>query len=229
MKKLVLACGLAALSVSTVSHAELSANIGVTSNYLWRGVTQTDDGPAVSGGIDWSHDSGFYLGTWASNIDWNLPSGSNGVELDLYGGYAGEASGFGYDLGLIHYHYPDSAYDDSDFTEIYLNGSFSMISAGIAYTVSGDQPDNAAFSDGDLYYYVSVSADLDAGWSIGGTIGHYDFDVPGSAGDIDYTHYQVDIAKSAGDFGDFTFTLSKADEESGDDDTKIVVSWGKSF
>ena len=49
----------------------ISANIGAVSNYMWRGVTQTLDGPAVQGGLDFSHESGFYAGTWASNIDWN--------------------------------------------------------------------------------------------------------------------------------------------------------------
>ena len=84
-----LIAGAVALGLMPTAHAELSANIGVTSNYLWRGVTQTDDGAAIQGGIDWSHDSGFYLGTWASNIDWGV--GSSGVEVDFYGGYAGDS------------------------------------------------------------------------------------------------------------------------------------------
>ena len=49
----------------------ISANIGVVSNYMWRGVTQTQDGAAVQGGLDFTHESGFYMGTWASNVDWN--------------------------------------------------------------------------------------------------------------------------------------------------------------
>jgi hypothetical protein len=49
----------------------ISANIGAVSNYMWRGVTQTQDGAAVQGGLDFSHESGFYMGTWASNVDWN--------------------------------------------------------------------------------------------------------------------------------------------------------------
>ena len=230
-----------AAALAPAANAEFSANIGATSNYLWRGVTQTDDGAAVQGGIDYAHESGFYLGTWASNIDWGV--GSSGVEVDFYGGYSGEYSFgngniFGYDVGLIYYYYPDSAYDDSDFTEIYASGSYNWFEVGLAYTIDGDQPDDAPFSDGDLYYYAAVSFDLGDGWSVGGTVGHYDFDVSGSwindpdGGDgtnPDYTHGQLDIGKSVGDFGDFTFTVSTAEEESGDDDTKFLVAWSKTF
>ena len=229
MKKLHASLGTAALlaALAPAANAELSANIGVTSNYMWRGVTQTDDGAAVQGGIDWAHESGFYLGTWASNIKWGSDM-SSGVEVDFYGGYGGEFNDFGYDVGLIYYYYPDSDYDDSDFTELYLSGSWKWIEVGLAYTIDGDAPNDAPFSDGDMYYYGSLSFDLQNDWSIGGTIGYYDFDVPSSS-DVDYAHYQLDIGKGAGDFGDFTFSISTADEESGDDDTKFWVAWTKTF
>jgi uncharacterized protein (TIGR02001 family) len=229
MKKLQasLIASAVALSLSPVAHAEFSANIGVTSNYLWRGVTQTDDGAAVQGGIDYAHESGFYAGTWASNIDWGV--GTSGAEVDLYGGFAGEYNDFGYDIGLIYYWYPADGYEDSDFTEIYASGSYKWFELGLAYTVDGDQPGDAPFSDGDLYIYGAASFDVADTWSVGLTLGHYDFDVPRSL-DADYTHGQIDITKSAGDFGDFTFTVSTAEETSiSTDDTKVVVSWAKSF
>jgi uncharacterized protein (TIGR02001 family) len=207
-----------------MAQAELSANIGATSNYLWRGVSQTSDGAAISGGVDWGHDSGFYLGTWVSNIDWGVGSGA---EVDFYGGFANEVGDFGYDVGLIYYYYPDSAYDDSNFTEFYLSGSWEFLSAGMAYTLDGDQPDDAQWSSGDLYYNVGASFDLAETWSLGLTAGYYDFDTPSD--DMDYSHFQADLTKSAGDWGDFTLTLSRAEEESGDDDTKFLVSWSKSF
>ena len=65
----------------------LSANIGVVSNYLWRGITQTDDKPAIQGGLDYSHSSGFYAGTWLSNVDFNLDENNPSAEVDLYLGY----------------------------------------------------------------------------------------------------------------------------------------------
>lgn len=224
MKKIAMACGVALLGANSLAQAELSANIGATSNYLWRGVSQTDDGAAISGGVDWAHDSGFYLGTWASNIDWGV--GSSGAEVDFYGGFANEIGDFGYDAGLIYYYYPDSAYDDSDFSELYLSGSWKFLSGGIAYTLHGDADSDAPFTDGDLYYHIAAGWDVAETWNLSGTIGHYDFD---AGGDFDYTHYQADLTKSAGDWGDVTFTVSQADEESGDDDTKFLVSWSKTF
>ena len=216
------------VALAPAAHAEVSANIGVTSNYVWRGVTQTDDGAAVSGGIDYAHDSGFYLGTWVSNIKWgsDMPSGA---EVDFYGGFANEVGEFGYDVGLIYYYYPATDYEDSDFAELYASGSWKWFELGVAYTISGDQPSDAPFSDGDLHYYGAFSYDLPQDWSIGATIGHYDFDVPSAGGDPDYTWGQVDVGKGLGEFGDFTFSVSTAEESSGSDDTKFFVSWAKSF
>ena len=63
------------------SMAEVYANVAASSNYFWRGITQTQDGAAVSGGIDYSNDSGFYAGTWVSNVDFGSKTS---YELDLY-------------------------------------------------------------------------------------------------------------------------------------------------
>jgi len=226
MKKIVMACGAALLGVSSLAQAEFSANIGVTSNYLWRGVSQTGDDAAVSGGIDWAHENGLYAGTWISNIDWGVGSGA---EVDFYGGFANDVGDFGYDVGLIYYYYPDSDYDDSDFSEIYLNGSWKFLSAGLAYTMDGQQDSDAPFSSGDLYYHIGASFDFAETWSLGLTGGYYDFDASSEYGDVDYGHFQADVTKSAGDWGDFTLTVSKAEEDSGDDDTKFLISWSKSF
>ena len=117
-----LLAGALAVALAPAAHAEVSANIGVTSNYVWRGVTQTDDGAAVSGGIDFAHESGFYLGTWVSNIKWASDM-SSGAEVDFYGGFANEIDEFGYDLGLIYYYYPATDYEDSDFAKIYAGMS----------------------------------------------------------------------------------------------------------
>lgn len=71
---------------SSLVSADVSTNIAVVSNYLFRGVTQTDGSPAVQGGIDFEHASGFYAGTWASNVDFG---DEISYELDLYAGFAG--------------------------------------------------------------------------------------------------------------------------------------------
>lgn len=215
MKKIVLACGAAMLGVTGVAGAEVSMNIGATSNYIWRGVTQTHDAAAVSGGIDWSGASGFYAGAWASNADW---ADNMSYELDLYGGFAGEVGDFGYDLGVIFYTYDEEA--ETDFAELALSGSWNFLSAGVNYTFSGD--DDAV--EGDTYIHAGVSFDLPENFAIGATLGNYDFDAEGAD---DYTHYQLDLSRSAGDFGDVTLSLSDTDVDG--DDMKVFVSWGKSF
>lgn len=214
-----------AASIATPSMADVSANVAASSNYVWRGVTQTSDESAISGGIDYSNDNGIYVGTWTSNVD-------SGNELDLYFGYGGEAGDIAYDAGYIYYAYTGSGNADTDFGEINVNASMGMFSAGLAFTVNaGDANDGAAFDTGDIYFHLGVNGELEADWSWGVTYGIYDFDADGDAGvgDISYSHYQLDLSKSLDEIGDFTFSLSGAEQESGSNDTKAIVSWAKSF
>jgi len=247
LNKIAIAVGAAAMGLSGIASAELSANIGATSNYLWRGVTQTDNGAAISGGIDYTNASGFYAGVWASNVDFvdepefNDPTDptddeyeNNGqAELDLYLGFAGEAGSVGYDIGLIYYAYPlaedfGGDEDELDFTEIYGSLSFGPVSGGVHYTVDTE----AGGDDSNWYYYLGASFDVAPTWSVGGTVGSYDFD-----DGFDYKHAQLDLSKDAGDFGTFTLTVSKVfdndEDDDGedvyDDDALVFVSWGKSF
>ena len=205
--------------------AGVEANIGATSNYIWRGVSQSDDRAAVSGGLDWSNDSGFYLGTWASSLggahyeqDLNgdyVPRGAQ-YELDLYGGFGGEIEGgFGYDVGVIAYLYPIGDVE-SDFTEVYLNGSYGMFNAGVAYTV-----DTEAGGSGDLYASAGLDFDLGNDMGLGLTFGSYSFDADSSA---DYTHVNASISK-----GDFTFAIDKTDQDDAAGDPRVSVSWGATF
>ena len=217
-----LALAIGALVVSGSAIAEISANIGATSNYVWRGVTQTDDAAAISGGLDYAHDSGFYLGTWASNVDFDDDTDDTTAEVDFYGGFSNEVSGLGYDLGIIYYAYPGG--DDLNFTEIYGSLSFGPATAGVAYTIDVEDDDA---EDGHIYYYVSAGTEVAPTWSIGATIGYYDFEESD-----EYTHGQIDVTKSAGDFGDFTLSVSVADDDDDlgiDGDPLVFVSWGKTF
>lgn len=231
IQKLGVASALLGFSIPLL--AEVEANIGVTSNYLWRGVTQSGSDASVSGGLDYSNDSGFYAGTWVGSLDdGDEPVGGgsafDGSETDLYFGFAGDISeGVGYDVGYIYYHY--STQEDADFSEIYASVSASVVTVGAAYTVDS-QVDDAAGSgeqyiEGDVYIYGSVGFDLSDEFSLGATIGNYAFDDDGEGGaELDYTHYQVDLTKSTESMGDFTFTISSSDVDGAD--TDVVVSWG---
>lgn len=218
MKKLhkIIAASLlasAATAGSSVALAEspLTANVGVTSNYIWRGVTQTSDISAVSGGIDYAHASGAYVGTWVSNLD------GGQFEQDLYVGYGFEAGPVGLDVGYIKYMYPVDATVQADFDELYVNASYEMFSAGVAMTMSKE----AGGDEDDMYMYVGAEFEIKKGLTLGLTFG--DYDVDGGSVD-DYSHTQVSLSK-----GDFTFAYDDNDKTGPDGDPRFSVSWSQSF
>ena len=220
MKKLhkIIAASLlasAATAGSSVVLAEspLTANVGVASNYMWRGATQTTDGSAVSGGIDYANASGFYIGTWVSNQNW---TGAGNYEQDIYAGYGFDAGPVGLDVGYIKYMYPVGTGAD-DFAEAYVNASYDMFSAGLALTTSTE----AGGQDSHQYMYVGAEFEVKKDLTLGVTYGDYDFD-GGSAND--YTHINVSLSK-----GDFTFAYDDNDKTGTDGDPRYSVSWSQSF
>ena len=127
---------------SVSSFAGVSANVSFTTDYIWRGMTQSD-GPAVQGGFDYEADSGFYAGFWGSNVNFN---NGNGQELDYYAGYGFSLGDVGVDVGYITYDYPDSD-PDLKFEEIYLGFSFGDL--GLTYASGQDEaPDYIEVSYG---------------------------------------------------------------------------------
>ncbi|MCL7744949.1 TorF family putative porin [Guyparkeria hydrothermalis] len=226
------AVSLSALTLPSVAAAEVSANIGVVSNYLFRGITQTDDSAAVQGGLDYAHESGLYAGTWASTVDFG---DDTSYEIDFYAGYGGSIGDLGYDVGYIYYAYPDAP-SDIDFGEIYGSLTYSYLTAGLAYTVNG-QADDGPFTEGDLYYYAGVDVPFgESGYTGSLYYGYYTFDDDGDVGygDMDYGHWTASVAKDAGDFGSFTMSFEMADVDdtnyvSTDDDLQVWVGWSKSF
>lgn len=216
--------------VPAAGMADLSGSIGVASNYVFRGVTLTDDEAQVSGSLDYAHESGFYVGAWASNF-----AGST-YELDLYAGYGGDlGNGVSYDVSYLLYTFPEL--DDANYGEVVGSVSYQWFTAGIGYTLNSEVDESAAtqdlFVENDLYYFASVGVPLENGWSVGGTVGYYDFDEDGFGGvEASYLHGQVDISKSAGEFGDFTFSLSVTEDvpaAGATGDLLPYVSWTKTF
>lgn len=204
---------MAAAIPQAMAESPLTANVGVTSNYIWRGVTQSNDLSAVSGGIDYSHTSGAYVGTWVSNLN------GGQYEQDLYAGYGFDAGPVGLDVGVIKYMYPVDDAVQLDFTEVYVNASYENFGAGIAYTVSKE--DSSVTEENDMYIYASAEFEVKKDLTMGVLIGDYDVD-GGSASD--YTHYQVSLAKD-----DFTFAYEKTDQTGKAGDARFTASWGKSF
>jgi uncharacterized protein (TIGR02001 family) len=93
----------------TVAQAEVTGNLGLTSDYRFRGISQSQNAPAVQGGVDYSHSSGLYVGNWNSSVSSQVYTNGAGVESDLYAGYKKEVyKGIGIDIGTYNYFYPRS-------------------------------------------------------------------------------------------------------------------------
>jgi len=166
----------------------LTGNMGLFSQYIFRGLTQTNGKPALQGGIDYSHSSGFYAGTWGSNISWLSdgapPAYTDGgsLELDFYGGYKwGFGGDFTLDLGTLYYYYPGSANTGAlkggnplnpkaDTWEIYSGLSWKWLSAKFSYSVNNK---TFAVADSSGTYYLDFSANYPVGDTGVTLIAHY--------------------------------------------------------
>jgi uncharacterized protein (TIGR02001 family) len=124
----------------------VTGNMTIASDYRFRGISQTYRGPAIQGGIDYAHDSGFYIGNWNSNVSSAVYSGGAGIEMDFYGGWKKAFGDFGLDLGFLYYYYPNAEWNARtgstngskkfDNQELYVGGSWKWISAKYSYAVS---------------------------------------------------------------------------------------------
>ena len=175
---------------------ELSANVALTTDYVWRGYSQTDEEAAIQGGFDITHESGVYLGTWGSNVDFGEEEAADraSMELDYYLGYANELpSGGTYDIGYIYYSYPGAGDNlNYDFDEFTLKLGYALnnteLSFGYAYA-------REFFADVDSAHHFELSAshDLGNGFGLEGHIGRQTFSDNELAGD-DYTHYGLSLS-----------------------------------
>jgi uncharacterized protein (TIGR02001 family) len=199
--------GAPAAAAEPASPHTVSYNIGLFSQYIWRGMTQTDENVALQGGVDYAHSSGFYLGAWASNVSWTTDydyMNSNSLELDLYGGYANTIgdTGIGYNVGVLQYIYPGTGLNgaaDTDATEIYGALSYKWAHAKYSYTVSDEA---WGFYDAQGTGYVEANADIpigESGFTANLHVGRFMFagDYKGYDNDnYDYTDWKVGLTKA---------------------------------
>ncbi|CAG0980876.1 hypothetical protein MTYP_01755 [Methylophilaceae bacterium] len=215
-KSLLLAAVIGTFAASNVAFAEEAApaaapesphsfsyNLGLYSQYIFRGLTQTGEEPALQGGADYSHSSGFYAGVWGTNISWledaNAYNNSS-LEVDIYGGYAAEIgeTGISYDVGLLQYLYPGdkgSGVKSANTTEIYGSLGYGWVSGKLSVVVS-----DGAFGldNGDGTTYTELNADIPLPWyglSVNAHIGYQDFSGKGNS-DFDYTDWKIGLGKS---------------------------------
>ena len=138
----------------------LTGNLGIFSDYRFRGISQTNKKPAIQGGVDFAHSSGIYLGNWNSNVDSSQYNGAN-IEMDFYGGWKATFGDFGLDLGAIYYYYPGNRNPgivNADTWEIYAGVGWKWASAKFSYNLKdyfGAQPTG---QDTDGSWYLDLSA-----------------------------------------------------------------------
>lgn len=167
MKKLVLALSICSASSSAVlaqetkPDHELSFNAAITSDYRYRGISQSRLKPALQGGADYTHNpSGLYVGTWLSTIRWTRDAGGDGnVEWDIYGGKRGQITAdLSYDIGLLGYYYPSNGLrPNANTAEIY-----GQVGYGPAYLKYSQAVTNLfGFADSRNSGYVDIGANVD--------------------------------------------------------------------
>ena len=173
----------------------LSYNVGAVTDYRYRGISQSRLKPALQGGADFAHKSGFYLGTWASTIRWIDDAGGDApVELDLYGGYKGSAGPVGFDVGVLRYQYPGHDLATSpNTTELYGAATFGPATLKYSHSVTN----LFGFADSENSYYVEAAAtfDLGNGFSL---VPHAGYQKVKHSDAFSYTDYSIALAK---DFG----------------------------
>ena len=215
MKSLILV--LAALSAGLASAEEanytLTGNVSLASEYLYRGIAQTNHKPAVQGGFDFGHSSGAYAGVWGSNISWLSDAGagrvSAPVELDLYGGYKAAFGDLSYDVGALYYYYPGNYPDgwvSPNTFEGYMGLGYKFLSFKTSYAFTdlfgaADPADarRKAASRGSYYLDLSATYPLSESLKLLGHVGYQS--VEGARGadgsTADYTDYKLGATKDA--------------------------------
>ncbi len=189
MKKLTqLAAAVALASSASVATAEISANVMLSTDYVWRGISQTQTNGAISGGFDYAHDSGFYAGVWASNVDFD--DGGTSVEMDWYTGYGFNVTDdVSLDVGYIKYTYPDDG--GLNFAEAYLNVGFYGFTVG--YANSGTLISDDFSSD---HWTVAYDTTLPGEVGLSVSYNLYDFKDPAFIDEEEYNYWSVGLSKS---------------------------------
>ena len=219
----------------------LTANVGLTTDYIFRGISQTSTNPAVQGGIDYMHVSGLYAGVWGSNVSWIADSGavatgSVTMELDTYFGFRnGFAEDFTYDVGFIRYNYLGSytanvagGFAKADTDEVYGAIGYKWVTAKYSYglgqflTVPG--------ASGTNYLELNASVPVaDTGITFGAHVGKQTYRGTAAAAFANtpnYTDYKLSVSR---DFGGYVVGLAYTDTNASPFYTYPLIGgdWGK--
>lgn len=209
-----------------VSHAlaeelPVSANLHLASDYAFRGISQTDQRPAIQGGFDYQHGSGLYLGAWASNVS----DGTAGIETNLYGGYRFNLGPVSMDAGLLRYYYPGHL-APANTTEAYAGLSWKFLSFTYSHTLT--DAFGMASSKGSKYFDLSASHEIFDGLTLEAHYGWSRFRGPGNSAD-NYQDWSLGLSKT---YRGLDFGLHYVDTDLRHNrlaDERFILSVGKSF
>ena len=149
----------------------LSGNIGVVSQYIFRGGVENEN-PSVQGGLDWAADNGFYVGYWGSNIGYSDEDSNNAVENDFYLGWGG-GDQFNWDIGFLYYAYLNLS--DANTPELYGSIGWGPLSLGTTYTLD----DSVWTNKGDMYWTLAAEGEVGSGFTLGAKGGWYSYEKNG--------------------------------------------------
>jgi uncharacterized protein (TIGR02001 family) len=217
MNKVKVAAALLAgtMLVSPALAADISGYVGASTDYIWRGNTQSDGDASLSGGIDVDFGNGFAVGTAVASLgrDEDTNGDSANYELDFYGSYSNTIGSVDYEVGYIAYEYPGVGNSDEDFADVYVSLGLGPLSVSYYMLASAEN----ALNDANDGTYLSLDAEFPVltDWTLGVHYGE-------ESGDILQSDEDVAISLSK---GAMTLTVSGDDG----DDTRAIVSWGASF
>ena len=236
LKKVALAAALSSIPITQAFGAEVSGNIALTTDYKFRGISQSDSAPSVQGGFDIAFDNGAYIGTWGAAVDFDCAidtcGGLNGgIELDYYAGFASDISdSVSFDIGYIYYDYPQDEGLLGDYGEIYGSLSFGDFGIGMNYS------DEYWGETGKFTYtYATYSMALSESVALDLLVGSGDYDEAGYLdGATEHMNWSVALSTSAGGL-DFAITYEDTDLDKEDAygydwaDAALILSIGKSL
>jgi uncharacterized protein (TIGR02001 family) len=218
---------LAFAAASEPASAAVTGTATLTSDYVFRGVSQTNGDPAIQAGFEAASDSGWYLGTWGSNISWLSDLSavgaeiSSSVEVDVYGGYRGKFSdAVSFDVGATYYAYPGdfpSGFNDADTAEIYFGIGVGILTAKYAYALT----DLFGYADSDGSGYLDVSANwgFADSWTLNLHAGNQWIE---SNDSYEYSDWKVGVTKALAN----GFTIAAAYTDTNADDALYTNPFG---
>ncbi len=192
---------LALLAATGIAQAEVSSTITATSDYDFRGITQTARDPALQISLDWSSESGAYLGAWASNVDFGSGTDSD-AEIDLLGGFRGSFNDdTTYDIGAVYYAYAPSG-DDVEYAEVYAGIGYKAVSAKVWYAW-----DYGNSGESEFYIETNAALPLPGDFGLALHVGYTDSEYFAADGG-NYVDCSVGVTK---DIGNFSLALKWVD------------------